>query len=68
MGEGKFHEKKSKKSHVSSKNVFQYHGGLSNSKKKKYNYMKTNGFDGEKYIAEIRRYTIRDISVKLGAL
>jgi hypothetical protein len=28
--------------------------------------MTTNGFDGENYIAEIKRYTVRDISVKLG--
>jgi hypothetical protein len=64
-----FHEEKSKKSHVSCKNVFQYHGGLPNSNNKiknKKSYMTTNGFDGENYIAEIRRYIVRDISVKLG--
>ena len=64
-----FHEEKSKKSHVSCKNVFQYHGGLPNSNNKiknKKSYMTTNGFDGENYIAKIRRYTVRDISIKLG--
>ena len=65
-----FHEERSKKSHVSCKNVFQYHGGLPNSNNKiknKKSYMTTNGFDGENYIAEMEIYSQRHFS-KIGYL
>ena len=77
-----FHEEKSKKSHVSCKNVFQYHGGLPNSnnkiknKKKLYDdkwviwrelYSRNNEIYSQRHFSKIGYLQERAVKVRKGS-